>query len=489
MAAQDVATIQAFINSNFTTNGSNNITGAELQTVLINLTDSFYNSVSTTAVTGSGTTNYITKWATGSTAGAGTWTMVVNAFVPVNNNSTLGSASLGIQSFHAAATSTTAPINLTSSAATDPSTPTEGMLWYNGTNLYFENSSTSIDLLTANPGSGTNNTITMFTPSGTQIGDSPLTVASGDVTLLSGTLGIGAAADTGTQLYIVSGAADEFPLYVDQAYTGGSDVSAIWAQSNGVNAGENIGGEFHASKSTDINIAMKARAGDTGISFDPSTDGFDRIGSVMQTASSSTKVVAGFYASVNGAGTVTSYGGYIQGSNSSSGDVVGLYIDAAITSGTAYIGQWKDGNEAIGKVPTCIDANGKTQWQFHGWTKVTKAHTDFQTAGTTNSITIYTAAAGEIIKNVITDASTGMTGGSIATYTTSVGYSGDNARYVAAFDVFTGSGTSPDITLNNDIATWDSTKAITATAIATGANLDQSVAGSIDFYIQTEKVK
>ncbi|KXK26642.1 MAG: hypothetical protein TR69_WS6001000649 [candidate division WS6 bacterium OLB20] len=49
-----------------------------------------------------------------------------------------------------APTAGSAQINLTPSASVDPSAPVNGDLWYNGTNLYFYNGSTSIDLLAAN---------------------------------------------------------------------------------------------------------------------------------------------------------------------------------------------------------------------------------------------------------------------------------------------------------------------------------------------------
>jgi len=47
----------------------------------------------------------------------------------------------------AAATAAQAQINFTSSAGTDPSSPNDGDLWYNGTQLYFYNGAASLDLL------------------------------------------------------------------------------------------------------------------------------------------------------------------------------------------------------------------------------------------------------------------------------------------------------------------------------------------------------
>jgi len=363
MAVVSTATLKAFINANITANGTNSNTGANLNTALIDIVDSFFNVLSTPAVTGSGTANYVPRWASTNVLQDGTWTNSGNALVPVNNNSTLGSASLGVQMFGAAATTTTAPINLTSSAATNPSSPTEGMLWYNGTNLYFRGSSSTSDLLATSGVSGTTNTIAMFTGS-TSVGDSPITKSTYGVEVLSQGIGIGVAADQYTDLYIIGRAANNKPVWFDSKFTAtGSDVAALTARAitTGPNQ-KNMGGDFLASNGSGSNIGVNATSGNTGIAFDPLTDSFDRIGGVFQTATSSTKKVSATYLSVNGAGTAVSYGEYLQMSNSSSGDLIGSFMNLSPTGGTAYIGQWQDGNEGVDKVLKCVTSDGKAQW-------------------------------------------------------------------------------------------------------------------------------
>jgi hypothetical protein len=66
-------------------------------------------------------------------------------------------AFLGIK----AATTSSAQINLTTSAGVDPSAPNSGDMWWNGTNLYFFDGSTNTDLLSGGSGTGS-----LFTDAG-----------------------------------------------------------------------------------------------------------------------------------------------------------------------------------------------------------------------------------------------------------------------------------------------------------------------------------
>jgi hypothetical protein len=216
--------------------------------------------------------------------------------------------------------------------------------------------------------SGTTNTVAMFTSS-TAVGDSPLTVDTGNVSLLAGTLGIGVAADPTTDLWMET--TKEFPVYIDQNYTGGGS-SAIFGSADGVGSGTKVGGDFRAKESTDLNVGVKGVAGTQAISHDPFTDGFSQIGGVIQTATTSTDDVAGAYITVNGAGTGNAYAGYFKISNTATGDSVGVFVDSSSTTGTAYVGQFKDGTEGLDKVLTCVTADGKAQWaeiptSTNGW--------------------------------------------------------------------------------------------------------------------------
>jgi len=360
MAVQSVANLKAFINANITSNGTNSNNGANLNTLLIDVVDSFFSVVSTPAVLGSGTANKITRWGTSNTIQAGTWTHASNDLVPDTNNSSIGSSSFGVQNFLSAATSTTAPLNFKSSVGTNPSTPSEGMLWYNGTNLYFRNSSSTIDILSSSVGSGTLNTIPLWTPSGTQLGDSPLTVSSGNVSLLSGTMGINVAADPSTGLYIDTNSL-QFPLYVFSDYTGGSNHTAIYGQADGVNSADNIGGEFRANNGTN-NIGVEAKVGGTVASSVPSVVGLDDVGVFASANKIGAGVAAGVYSYSRLTGAGTSYSAYFVSRHSSTGEAIGIYTDASTSSGTSYIGQFKDGNEGAGKIIKSVTADGKSQW-------------------------------------------------------------------------------------------------------------------------------
>lgn len=489
MAVKSVAELKAYANANRTSNGVNSNTGNTENILWIDVIDSFFSKLGTPAVTGAGTAGKIMKWATANIAAAGTWTHTINDLVPDNNNSKIGSVTFGVQAFYAAATATTAPINLRTSAGLNPTSPTEGMLWYNGTQLYFKDSTTSINLLAAGTlsGSGTTNTVALFTASGV-IGDSYMTQTAAGVGILTKTLGIGNAADSTTGIYMDTTLL-RFPVFIDAAYTGGSDHEAGFFAAGGINAANNTGVYGTA-------ILGAKNIGVHGVSSATSNESVGVIGhsGALPTSSwegfataNNLESVGGMFMSVwgsaaNGAAIAGKATGSTSGSN--------FGIDLVVTNGGAggaFGMRVSDGTEGLGKV-LVGDATGRTQWEFLGWTKVTKAHTAFQVASTTTDIEIFSAIAGEKITDVIMDATAGMTGGSIATYTMSIGLTGDLAKYASAFSVF-GISATPDHTLNNDFPDWAGVSSIRAAAIATGANLDQSLAGSVDFYIRTEKVK
>lgn len=212
--------------------------------------------------------------------------------------------------------------------------------------------------------SGTPDTIPVYTTDGSTIGDSPLTVTGGgvDVTLLNGTLGIGVEADPTTQLNIEAGAGGEFPVFVFQAYTGGSDTNAIHGTSQGVNAGKNRGLSGRASGSTVLNTGAWLRSGSAGLSINPEGEGFINVGSLNQSGATGSQKIAGNYSSAEGNSTAEMFGGVVKSINGGSGDSIGLHIESSSTGGVSYIGQAEDGNEAIGKVLLCVTPDGKFQW-------------------------------------------------------------------------------------------------------------------------------
>jgi len=118
------------------------------------------------------------------------------------------------------------------------------------------------------------------------------------------------------------------------------------------------------------------------------------------------------------------------------------------------------------------------------WLKVTKTYQDFSTAGLTNNITILTLPIKGYIHDIKIVPTTAFSGGTIATYTLSVGIAGNLTKYVPTTNVFTGNTTATDIHVpNSGIESTSGTTAIKAEAISTVGNLSAATAGSVDFYI------
>lgn len=116
------------------------------------------------------------------------------------------------------------------------------------------------------------------------------------------------------------------------------------------------------------------------------------------------------------------------------------------------------------------------------WIKITKTFTDFSTAGLTNSVTIYSLPAKYAIQATQLNISTAFSGGTIATYTISVGNGGTPTKYAAATNAFTGA-TLPAMSTISAVENMSGTTNILATAISTVGNLNAATAGSVDIYL------
>ena len=119
--------------------------------------------------------------------------------------------------------------------------------------------------------------------------------------------------------------------------------------------------------------------------------------------------------------------------------------------------------------------------------KYTISHTALKTAATTNDIALLTLPAGGLIQNVVLKHSAAFTGGSISAYTLTVGISGDLDKYTPAvlFDVFQAPGDAVfEFATTQGIETFNASgTSIRLAAISTGADLDQSTAGSVDVWV------
>lgn len=124
------------------------------------------------------------------------------------------------------------------------------------------------------------------------------------------------------------------------------------------------------------------------------------------------------------------------------------------------------------------------------WVKVGNAlsHTAFQTAATTNSITLFSLAAAGVIHAVKIKHSTAFAGAAIATYTLSVGIVGTVAKYASAFDVLQAVSNTA-FQLSSVLGSENNAAAvnIVVTATSTGANLSVSTAGVADIWVLLSK--
>jgi hypothetical protein len=118
------------------------------------------------------------------------------------------------------------------------------------------------------------------------------------------------------------------------------------------------------------------------------------------------------------------------------------------------------------------------------WFKFTKTFGDFSTAGLTNDIEVLSLPVRGVITKVVLKHTTAFSGGAIASYTVSVGITGNFIKYAAAFDVFQATGNTV-FGFNNlqNMENFGAAVSIRAQATATGANLDQAAAGSVDIYV------
>jgi len=117
------------------------------------------------------------------------------------------------------------------------------------------------------------------------------------------------------------------------------------------------------------------------------------------------------------------------------------------------------------------------------WVKITKTFADFSTAGATNEITIYTLGAKQAIDQCLIYPTTVFSGGTIASYTISVGISGTAAKYGIAANVFTGASLSA-INILAGVESMSGTTSIKATAISTVGLLNATTQGSVDIYLR-----
>lgn len=173
------------------------------------------------------------------------------------------------------------------------------------------------------------------------------------------------------------------------------------------------------------------------------------------------------------------------------GSTSGSLIHKASAATTSYTVTWPATQGAAGTVPT-NDGAGNLTWTAPGagsgpsWTKYTVSHTALQAAALTNDIQLFSLPTNGVIQGVVISHSTAFSGGAIATYTISVGITGNLTKYAGAFDVFQATGAGVGQTTNvMDFEDKTTTTSIRIAAVSTGANLNQSTTGSVDVWVLT----
>lgn len=121
-----------------------------------------------------------------------------------------------------------------------------------------------------------------------------------------------------------------------------------------------------------------------------------------------------------------------------------------------------------------------------GWKKYSFDNTSFAVASTSTEVTLFTLAPGAIIEGIKIKHSTNFSGGSISTYTVSVGLSGNDSKYASAFNVFSAPG-STNFQLTRDFVSEDNDNPTTVViqAVSGGGTLDQASQGNVDIWVKT----
>ena len=118
------------------------------------------------------------------------------------------------------------------------------------------------------------------------------------------------------------------------------------------------------------------------------------------------------------------------------------------------------------------------------WTLFTVAESAFTAAATTESIELFVLPARGVIHKVVLKHTTAFAGGVLTAYTLSVGITGMETKYSAAFDVFQATGdTVFSFDELADIEHFASTTSIKLTAVSTTDDVIAATAGSCDIWV------
>jgi hypothetical protein len=118
------------------------------------------------------------------------------------------------------------------------------------------------------------------------------------------------------------------------------------------------------------------------------------------------------------------------------------------------------------------------------WFRRTLKAVDLSAAATSNNVRLMSLPKGGVVHGVKIKHSQAFSGGAIASYTLSVGVTGNNTKYASAFDVKQApSATAFQMTSDFGSESHDLAVDLTVSAVSTGANLSVSTSGVVDVWV------
>lgn len=125
------------------------------------------------------------------------------------------------------------------------------------------------------------------------------------------------------------------------------------------------------------------------------------------------------------------------------------------------------------------------------WRKTTITHADLTTSSTTEDETLFSLGQFEKIDAISIKHSTAFTGGSLSAMTVSIGWSGSTTFYTLGHDIFQAVGDTIrlDQTGFSSATMASAGHSVLARFTATGDNVVDATAGSVDIWIRTGKME
>jgi hypothetical protein len=123
------------------------------------------------------------------------------------------------------------------------------------------------------------------------------------------------------------------------------------------------------------------------------------------------------------------------------------------------------------------------------WTSYTVTYSDLAAAAGSNQITLATLPAKTVLHGVALKHSAAFGGGTIATYTVSVGLAASPTKYASAFNVFQAPGdTVGQLSVGGYVENFAASTDVKISAVATGGMLNAATSGSVTVWLLTTKL-